>query len=175
MKIFIFSFLLLFMAGRCIGQAPDTNKLNYNIDTLIKQRAVFVMDGIVLQKPYHFNPDSIISINIIKHDKAKEWFEGEAQNGLVVIVSRHGAIISYQKKFSTLSRKYKKYLVSHQNNDHEIIYVLNGVQLAGDGEEIVRKIYDSLKKLESVNFIKSNLAKGVYGTPRPVLIISTHK
>lgn len=141
-----------------------------SIDSLVKRTFLLVVDGVpTVEKPSMLN---IFSIDIVNNDALN--LEETYHKGIIAINTKTAVVAAYKKQFSKLSRKYKKYLLSHQNNDRDIMYVLNGVPLADD-DEIIARIHDSLQKLESVNFIKSNIAKGVYGTPRPVLIISTNK
>jgi hypothetical protein len=142
MKTLIMLPFLLFQLILSFGQAPDTPKKIENIDTLAKHGALFVMDGIELQKPYHFRRDSVVAITIITRDEARKWFESDAQNDVVVMISRQRAVADYQKKFSALSGAYKKYLQTHQDNDKDISYILNGVPLdLKDRNDIIRKLY----------------------------------
>jgi hypothetical protein len=192
MKALVILPFLLFPLVQIFAQAGDTAKNVDNIDTLAKHRALFVMDGVVLQKPYHLNPDSIIDVTIITRDKAQEWFHGEPQNDLVILISRRRAIADYQKKFSALSKAYKqyldsyqirfgnvdtaykKYLDAHEGSETHLLYVLDGKLLESGERETIQKLYkidsDSIKK---VKFIKNIIRKDAYGNERPVLIIIT--
>jgi len=113
MKRLALLLFLSFQVVRSAAQTADTTKLIYNIDTLAKQGAVFIMDGIFLQKPYHLNPDSIIEITILKRDKLSEIFPNSdilnhRPNDFVILISKGGAITAYQKKLSAFSEDYKK-------------------------------------------------------------------
>jgi hypothetical protein len=190
-RIILFLFLFFEIVGSH-AQERDTAKPVYNIDTLAKQGAVFVMDGVVLQKPYHFNPDGIIDINIIIHDKAKEWFEGDAQNGLVVMISRRRAIAEYQKKFSALSKgykafldsyderfsradkAYKKYVDTHEANEKDLFYVLNGKLLESGERETIQRLYKiPVESIKKIRFVKNGVKS--YEGDRSFLIITTRQ
>jgi len=165
MKTFVILSFLLSQLSLSLAQAPDTAKKIENIDTLAKHGALFVMDGMVLQKPYHLNPDSIIDITVITRDKAKEWFESDPQSDVVILISRRRAIVDYLKKFSAFSETYKKYITT-EHGDHGIMYIIinaNGeIKLAGNKDDQTRELYEIPEdKIKSVGFSQQETCCGV--------------
>jgi len=156
---------LFFQIAMGFGQVSNTSKKVENMDTLAKHGALFVMDGVVLQKPYYLNPDSIVDLTIITRNKANEIFHSSAQNDIVVMISSRRAIADYQKKFSAFSEDYRKYLQTHKNDDKNILYILNGVTLDSKNKiELTRELYKiPLKALKKVGY-SNNFVEGMkYG------------
>ena len=127
-----------------------TTKLHQNIDTIKKNdtistlpdSAVYVIDGEISDKKLNgIDPKNILSIDILKKDKAAELFEGGFRNGLVIVVTKSSAVKRYQKKLGTFSGKYREYLQKNQNDDKELIYILNGVQLKQNNNEAIGILY----------------------------------
>jgi TonB-dependent SusC/RagA subfamily outer membrane receptor len=121
----------------------DTTNKAKPLDSVVNKDALFVIDGQPSKnKLNNVDPDDILSIDIIKKDKASEYFEGDASNGVVVIITKAGAIKNYQKKFSAFSKKYESYLENHQNKDDDFLYVLDGVPVQGKRNDVIKTLYE---------------------------------
>ena len=125
--------------------------------------AIYVIDGVLSDKKLGgVNPLDILSIDIIKKDKASEYFEGGARNGVVLVITKAFAIKSYQKKLSAFSKKYKNYIETHQNSDDNLVYILNGTPLEKkNNDEIARTLYKiSIENIKTVKYA-DNFIEGV--------------
>jgi len=155
------------------GSWAEFNTAHHNPIYVIDNNTI--ADTAVTKVLKNLDAATVLEMNILKDSLPATVYAQQPPREVILVVTKVYAIAQCQKKLGAFSKQYKKYLLSHQNSDKHIIYVLNGVALAGNDDENIRRVYDSLKTLVSVNFIKSNIRKGVYGTPRPVLVISTNK
>lgn len=124
------------------------------IDSLVKQTFLLVVDGVPTEeKPTMLN---IFSLNIIDNDKLPIYWESY-HKGVIVINTKTAVVAGYKKKLSTLSRKYRDYLLSHQNDDNDILYVIsNGKNsVNGSSAELLRELYEiQFKKVKKVQFVE---------------------
>jgi hypothetical protein len=136
-------------------QRINAGKNNDTVKSAFSDGAIYIIDGILSDKKLEgVNPHDVLSIDIIRKDKAYEYSENDVRGGVVVVVTKAFAVISYQKKLSAFSKKYKNYIETHQNNDKELVYVLNGVPLEKkNNDEIIRTLYKiSIENIKTVNY-----------------------
>lgn len=160
-----------------------TTKPRQNIHTIKKgdtivsklpDSAVYVIDGEISNKKLvGVEAKDILSIDIIKQDVASAHFEGEARNGLVVVVTKNRAIKSYQEKLSAFSTEYKEYVarqMSSSNNDNGILYIIlkNGEPVLLKEEDKIRKLYNL--PAESISKVELNKKETCCGTNVSVII-----
>jgi hypothetical protein len=145
----------------------EVKKLDTSLSKL-PDSTVYVIDGEVSRKKLvGIDPKDIFSVDIIKQDVASEHFEGEARNGLVVVVTKNGAIKSYQKKLSAFSVNYKKYIVSqtkYNDNDNGIMYkiIKNGNLVFFDEKDKIRELYNiPAAKISKVEFHQQQTCCGI--------------
>ncbi len=143
-------------------------------DTSFDGRVVYVVDGEISERRSVNEKDILIKSTI--KGAVLDGIYGRKLDSIVTSISRKYAIEQYQKKLSTFSKDYNNYLQINRNDDSNVLYVLNGVPMAADENDNIKKVYASLEKLKSVNFIKSIASLNVYPErTRPLLVITTKK
>jgi hypothetical protein len=114
-----------------------------NADTVksaLSNSAVYIIDGVISNKKLEgIDPKDILSIDVLKKNKTTESTEIDPAHDMVIVVTKAGAVKSYQKKLSDFSVSYKKYLDSHNGDDSGLTYVVDG--------DIYNKWVDDLEKL----------------------------
>ncbi len=114
-------------------------------------RPLFVMNGYPLSgssdpKLTTLNPDSILYVNLLPRESLAGVIYGDDPADVIVIETRANAIKAYQKRFSAFSKKYKSYLEKHQNTDKDLTYVINGIQVEGKRDDIIKTLFNIEKK-----------------------------
>ncbi|MCR8558217.1 hypothetical protein KXD93_11210 [Mucilaginibacter sp. BJC16-A38] len=116
--------------------------------------AMYVIDGEISDKKLDgIDPKGILSIDILKKNKGTESMESDVSHDMVIVVTRAGAVRSYQTKLSSLSAPYKKYLDNHNNDDSGLNYVVDG-DIYNKGDASLEKLY----KLPKENIAKITLS-----------------
>jgi TonB-dependent SusC/RagA subfamily outer membrane receptor len=110
----------------------------------------------------NINPNDILSISVLKDAAASGHYGSKAANGVIIIITKLYAKQQYQKQFSAFSKKYKRYLKGHQNNDKDVLYILNGVPVnEKESDEATRKLYGRpFKQIQKVDY-SDKFAEGV--------------
>jgi len=150
------------------GAILITTKNNRKVETTtvkrqdsIFSRLVFVIDGIASTK------EKLVGIdphNVLIFDNS------QIKKDTVVIVTKVFATQQYQNRFSTFSKKYKDYIASHQNNDEDFLYVLDGVQVQGKRDDIIKTLYKiPSEKIKEIGFNEKQATDG----SATVVIINT--
>jgi len=134
---------------------------------------LYVLDGIVYKGDINkINPESILNIVILKDDKAKALYSSAGLNGVIIITTKPFAILQYQKKFSSFSGTYKKYLAAHNNDDSRVTYVLDG-EVVKPGNKFIDTLFNlPLSKIQHVNMLGP---KEFEGMTTHMVIITTKK
>ena len=156
-----------------VGQTRDTI---YKDTSKFDDKAIFVVDGVLSDKKLNgINPADIFNINILKEDKASQYFEDGAQHGVVIITTKTAAKSAYQKKLGAHCKKYKDYLQTHQSYDDDFCYMVDGVVVTGkDSSEVIKKLYDIPgEKIKSVDVIENTFRNG--NKEKQVVTITTQK
>ncbi|HVV54457.1 MAG TPA: TonB-dependent receptor plug domain-containing protein [Mucilaginibacter sp.] len=123
------------------------------LDSAVSKDAFYVVDGVPSKnKLDSVNPKDILSISILKKGtNADASFE--PVNDVVVVVTKKGAISAYQVKFGAFSRKYKDYIKRCNGNDSNLFYVINGVPIQGNPDNVIEALYKvPAKKIKAVGF-----------------------
>ncbi len=174
MKIFTVIFCLL-MSVSAWGQSSDTmrkdSSMNNHKTAFIPGRPMIVVDGVIF--PYdslkNLSIANIISIDTLKNSLRQDTNPNLPDYGTIIYVTKQGAIKSYQKKFSIISKKYKKHL-EHQKNDRDIGYIINGIFLGLKPDEQTKTLYEiPAKKIKSFDFTENRFYNG--GVSRPYIVI----
>jgi TonB-dependent SusC/RagA subfamily outer membrane receptor len=98
-------------------------------------------------------PNDIIELSVLKGASAEALYGSKGANGVIIITTKQYAISRYQQKFSTFSKKYKRYIDSLKSNDDEIVYVKDAVPITGKNEnDVISQVYKISK--ESITDIK---------------------
>ena len=129
--------MLVFVFGLCLSE----NTLAQIKNDSLNDRVVYVVNGVPVSKDKVNNNDILIKSVLKASSIPATTFEKEIDSAIAIITKTY-AITEYQKKFSVFSRKYKDYLETHQNNDDDFLYVLDGVQLEGNRNDIIKTLYE---------------------------------
>jgi hypothetical protein len=101
-----------------------------------------------------------LSITVLKKLACDSCYVNTGDHGAVLIVTKQGAIKSYQKKFSTFSKKYKEYLEKHNGDDNNLVYILNGTPVQGKRDYIIGTLYNvSTEKIKNISFNQGEMDK----------------
>lgn len=136
-----------------LGNKKKQTELITNFDQLAKDSALFILDGVQSDKKLNgILPEEILSIDILKKDKASEIFESHVKNDIVVIVTKSAAIKSYQKKLSQFSKEYKTFLDLNHNDDSGVFYSINRIISSQTYANRLKELYelkaDDITKVE---------------------------
>jgi len=158
-----------------------TNRLNKKrllpknnlVSLFVDNNALYVIDGEVSQNKLNgADLQNLLSITILKKFACDACYVNVRDHGAVIVVTKQGAVKSYQKKFSALSIKYKDFIEHHQDNDDSINYVVNGIFLRLKSADPIRDLYEiPANKIKMFDFIKNEYYNG--GDSRPYLAIIT--
>lgn len=142
-------------------QKADTTNKAKPLDSAVNKDALFIVDGQPSKNKLNdINANDILSIDILKKSEASDPSFSPV-NDVVIVVTKAKAIQQYQKKFSAFSKKYKSYLDAHQNNDEGFVYVLDGIQVQGTRNDIIKKLYKiPSEKIKEVGFNKKQPTDG---------------
>ncbi|WP_426668415.1 hypothetical protein ACPPVU_19775 [Mucilaginibacter sp. McL0603] len=141
----------LFLSENTLAQTKN--------DTL-NDKVVYIVNGIPVSKD-KINNEDILTKDVIKGPSIAALHSEKEIDSVILIITKSSAITQYQKKFGTFSKKYKSYLDTHQNNDEDFIYVLDGVQLKGKRNDIIKTLYEiPSKKIKEVGFNKKQSTDG---------------
>ena len=130
--------------------------------------AMYVIDGVMSDKKLDgIDPKEILSINVLKKNSTTESTGIDPAHDMVIVVTKAGAIKSYQKKLSDFSTAYKKYLESHNGDDSGLTYVVEGGTY-NTGTEDHEKLYKLPKeKIAKVSLsVKNNITNVIITTKK---------
>ncbi len=150
------------------------NNPDKTTDLFIDTNALYIMDGKVLPSKLNgIDLQNILSISIIKHVACDSCYVNTGDHGAVIIITKEGAIKSYQKKFSAFSKEYRTYFDNPQNNDSDFLYVVNGVPANIKTNEGIKTLSDirTLKIKEVIFKDKGSILNNI----KPIVVITTKK
>lgn len=135
--------------------------------------AIYVIDGKISDKKLDgLDPNTIISIDILKNDTTS-MFKGVERHNTVIITTKRFAIFQYQKKLKTFSEEYKNYLRSNKGDDSKVVYLFNGRPLDENDDKRIKFLYDiPREKIQNVNF-ENMVYKNMLNNKERILIITT--
>jgi len=122
---------------------------------------LIVLDGRAFERsPAELPVDSILMVYTVSKEKAINVFPHfNGKRGITVIVTKNGAIKSYQKKLSAFSDTYGIYLNANGPYDGDMYYDIDGKHNLGD--EMLKALYNlPAKRIKEVIFIKDYMDKG---------------
>jgi len=119
------------------------------------------------------NPKNIINVDVLKRDDAVSKYGKLGINGVVVITTKHYVIKTYQRKLSSFSLEYNNYLEQNKNDDSGLVYLINGGVVDGSRFEIIKKLFDEIEKVKTVDFIDKLSEKLNLNNPKPIVVITT--
>lgn len=119
---------------------------------------LFVVDGVAMEGQSNIlssiNPNDIESLTILKDLSSTALYGSRGANGVVLVSTKVFAVKNAQKKLSTFSKQYRRYLKS--NTDvRNITYAINGKVLVDTTMSIPRDVISLLEKsIQKVEFDK---------------------
>ena len=91
----------------------------------------------------------------------------------VILTTKKYAVSEYQKKLSAFSKDYKLYVKENKNKDDQIFYVINGIQVQGTKDEILKTLYNlTARKIKTVFFL-AKYYKDFFNNKYPIVVIGT--
>lgn len=121
--------------------------------TASAQDALYIVDG--QPSTANVKPADILTTSILDSANAVKLY-GKNLKSVTIIVTKQGAIIQYQKKFSALNKKYKDYL-DQKHTDSNLAYVVDNVILNTDKKSAVDKLYElKPENIKSISFKKDS-------------------
>ena len=172
--VYIFTIGLLvclFMSANVLAQNKDTVKkgtvktyVTLDGNMVLKPTPLYIVDGKVTDtsdnKLKHLDPKSVLQIDVLKNANVTAQYGPNGANGVIIVITKAFAIEQYQKRFSSLSVKYKVYLSDHNNDDGDINYILDGGVVNGKPDEIIGKLYNRLDNVKTFAFIENPYYNG---------------
>ena len=93
--------------------------------------------------------------------------EGSGGRATIMVVTKQGAIKSYEKKFSTFSTSYKEYLDNHSNDDSGLLYSIDGYDCDKNIDGITRLYQLPKEKISKLKIsVKGNVTNVVITTKK---------
>jgi hypothetical protein len=105
----------------------------------------------------HLNPALVEELTILKGENAIAKFGTSGAEGVLIIITKKFARASYQEKFAVLSDDYQKLIVSLNNDDTGVIYVLNNVSLENEKDRLGKLYHINKDEIASLNIKSSTL------------------
>jgi len=142
---------------KMIALVKDTLPSAITPATLKQGASLVLVDGEIYKGDINqIDPQNIIDITILQNTPNKDPKESDTPNGETIITTRPYAILLYQKKFSTISKKYKDY-IDLKHSDTKLQYVLNNNLLNIKRKSAVTDLYQlSVNDIESIEFKKDS-------------------
>jgi hypothetical protein len=144
------------------------------IDSAAGDKAVYIInDQISQNKLEGVKADDVLSVEV-KKDASDMSINNTADDVTVLVVTKKYAIDSNHFKFSYFSDKYKSYLESHQNDDNDCAFTLNGNPVTGKNKyEIIQELYKiSPRKIKTVDCLENPAYNGGE-SKREIVVITT--
>ena len=137
------------------------------------QEPLYVVDEIIYKGDKNkLDFENILKVDVLKDPKATAIYGSLGANGVIIIITKQFAIHQYQKKFSSFSDAYKKYLAAHNNDDSRVTYVLDG-EVVKPGNKFIDTLFNlPLSKIQHVNMLGP---KEFEGMTTHMVIITTKK
>jgi hypothetical protein len=157
-KIFsVISFLLIFGASALAQKKESTFVIHDARPIDAKSEPLFIIDNIIYKGNLDsINTNNILVVNILKDSAVVLKYGQQALNGVVEIITKSAAKLSYQLKIGAFSKEYKNYLEQNQNKDDSVAYIVNGIFLSDIHDASIKTLYN-LSKDQIVNvFLKEN-------------------
>jgi hypothetical protein len=181
MKVNVFLFCL-FLSVNALAQSKDTTGKDTARHFMIVDarspgkydKPLYVVDGIIYKGNIRrIKPESILQIAILKQPGATNIYGKDGENGVVIIETLKFGIEYCHRKLSSFSIAYRDYLDVNKNDDSGLVYLLDGIVLEGKRNEIIKKLYDAIEKIKSVDFIEKFSAKLNTNNAKPIVVITT--
>jgi hypothetical protein len=173
MRVFTIIFCL-FLSVDALAQdnvARKTDSPTKSIYSDARDSVVYIVDGVPSSKD-SVKPNEILIRNVLTGHQLDNLYVNKKLDSVIIIVTKVGAINSYQKKLSDFSVDYKNYLADHHNSDNRIIYCIDGDLFRGD-EKRIKILYNlSANNIDKVSFLKSRDFEGIVTAS---LLITTKK
>ena len=161
----------LFMSVGALAQGNAARKTDSTTKSIQRDSVVYIVDGVPLSKE-SVKPNDILIENVLTGHQLDNLYVNKKLDSVIIIVTKVGAVNSYQKKLSDFSVDYRNYLADHHNSDSRIIYCIDGDLFRGD-EKRIKILYNlSANNIDKVSFLKSRDFEGIVTTS---LLITTKK
>jgi len=157
--IYLFTVFSVAFAQDTIPAKTDINKatsfFNHSISSVDNGYVLWIIDGKLIDDTIStdflkgINPNTIYSLKMLKVATTDHYHGAQ---GIIIINTKMYATAQYEKKLSSLSKKYKNYLFHHHNEDKYCLYVLNGMPIDGKLDEKIRKLNEiPAEKIKTVD------------------------
>lgn len=140
--------------------------------TTSKDSLLYLVDGEVSTEKTvkALNPEDIFSVNVLKKGTVAEASLNHLNNDVIAVLTKNGAIKSYQYKFSQFSKEYKAYLEAHQGSDIDVFYKFESAGLYARSHEQIDFLYQIKKEnIVAVTFVPPH--KNKKDNVQPMLLI----
>jgi hypothetical protein len=130
-----------------------------------------VVDGKIYKRSIkHINPKDILEVSILKDSALDRTSSAGFHGPAILITTKLYAISQYQKKLSAFSKEYSDYLDKHKGDDSEVIFLVDGEQLTGYSDRIIKLFKLPIDKIKSAEFSTKSID---IRDQAPALIIAT--
>ncbi|MDT3404835.1 TonB-dependent receptor plug domain-containing protein [Mucilaginibacter terrae] len=145
--------LLLFLLFSCFVVLVKAQVNTGNQPLVVVDGVAMDVQSDILAK---INPNDIESIEVLKDASATAIYGSRGANGVILINTKTVVIKNTQRKLSTFSKKYSRYLKSNTNVSN-ITYAINGSVLVDTTMSIPREVIKLPEKsIQKVEFSKPN-------------------
>ena len=118
-------------------------------------KPLYVIDGIIFKGDIkEIKPEAILQVAVLGQPGASSIYGKDGANGVVLIETLNYGVEYYQRKLCNFSMAYRQYLYMHKAEDSNLLYVVNGVVLAGSQSTIIKMIFSQIEKVKTVHFIE---------------------
>jgi len=140
----------------------------------LKNKKLIVLDGAIYEGKFtDIDPKDILSFNTLEGPVATSIYGEQGKNGVLLMSTLEEGIREYELKLSNFSFAYRFYLEANKNDDSGLVYLLNGVVLEGSRSEIIKRLYDEIEKVKTVDFIDKFSEKLNLNNSKPIVVITT--
>ncbi len=153
---------VLLITTKAQAQATKTRNALLNAPALASERLIIVDGELSEKKLNEIDSSGVFSIDSITREKATEQFSGRARNGVVLVITKAGAIKRYQQLLSAFSPPYKTY-VEKNNGDKGVFFVLrDGSVVEGECVALLKE-FAQLKRADVKSVIFNQRTENATG------------
>jgi hypothetical protein len=159
----------LFLSINALAQTKDSVKVDSAKRTVLAGNPLIIVDGKIYKGDISsISPKDIVNVSVLKEATTIDPSTGHLPNGEIIVVTKIYATAAYQKKFSDISKSYKRYLEQKQT-DTNLQYVLNNTMMNQDRKSTIEEFY----QLSPANIKNITFKKDSHFTTDATVIITT--
>jgi hypothetical protein len=168
MKILTIIFCL-FLSVNALAQTKDSVNADFAKKTVLAGNPLIMVDGKIYKGDISsISPKDIVNVSVLKDATTIDPSTGHLPNGEIIIVTKTYAAAAYQKKFSDLSKSYKRYM-EQKHTDTNLQYVLNNTMMNQERKSAIEELY----QLTPDNIKNITFKKDSHFTTDATVIITT--